>query len=130
MATAALEQIAHDLGMSLDQAQLSFSIYFLGLAIGPFFLASLTEMYGRRPIWLAANCYYLLWNTICPVGDNKTLMVVGRFMSAAGASIGPVVSLLDFYTIKFRLLTRLKSIDSLPAPYSPICIVPTCAVDL
>lgn len=92
MTTAALGQIATDVGMSVPQAQISFSIYFLGLAFAPFFIAAVSEMFGRRPVWLLSNVYFILWNTLCPVGRSKGLMIAGRFMSASGASAGVVVS--------------------------------------
>lgn len=94
MTTAALGQIATDIGMSASQAQISFSIYFLGLAFAPFFIAAVSEMYGRRPVWLLSNVYFIIWNTLCPVGRSKGLMITGRLMSAAGASAGVVVSAL------------------------------------
>lgn len=90
---AALNQIAGDVGMSVAQAQISFSIYFLGMALSPFFIAALSEMYGRRPVWLGSNVYFIIWNTLCPVGRNKVLMILGRFMAAAGASAGVIVRL-------------------------------------
>ena len=97
MTTAALDPIAADVGMSVSQAQISFSIYFLGMAFAPFFVAALSEMYGRRPVWLISQLYFILWNTLCPVGRNKGLMIAGRLMSAAGASAGVVVSAASRY---------------------------------
>lgn len=91
---AALDQIAADVGMSVSQAQVSFSIYFLGMALSPVFMAALSEMYGRRPVWLWSNIYFIVWNTLCPVGRNKELMILGRFMAAAGAASGVIVSAL------------------------------------
>lgn len=97
MTTAALDQIATDVGMSVSQAQISFSIFFLGMAFAPFFIAAVSEMFGRRPVWLLSNVYFILWNTLCPVGRNKGLLITGRFMSAAGASAGVVVSIIALY---------------------------------
>lgn len=95
---AALDQIAADVGMSASQAQISFSIYFLGMAFSPFFIAALSEMYGRRLVWLWSNIYFLVWNTVCPVGRIKVIMILGRFMAAAGATAGVIVSsLLTFF---------------------------------
>lgn len=92
MTVAALDRIAADIGMSVGQAQVSFSVYFLGLGYPPILIAATSEMYGRRPVWLCCNAYFVMWNTLCPVGRNKVLMILGRFMAACGASCGVVVS--------------------------------------
>ncbi|KAI8635403.1 major facilitator superfamily domain-containing protein [Xylariaceae sp. FL1651] len=85
---AALDDIAADLGLDPATAQISFSIYFLGLAFGPFPIAAISELNGRRNIWIASNLWYILWNTLCPVGYSKGLMLAGRFLAATGASAG------------------------------------------
>ncbi|KAI8954808.1 major facilitator superfamily domain-containing protein [Xylaria longipes] len=85
---AALGDIARDLDLDPATAQISFSVYFLGLAFGPFPIAAISEMNGRRNIWIASNVWFILWNTLCPVGYSKGLMITGRFLAALGASVG------------------------------------------
>ncbi|KAI1131728.1 major facilitator superfamily domain-containing protein [Nemania abortiva] len=85
---AALGDIARDLHLDPATAQISFSVYFLGLAFGPFPIAAISEMNGRRNIWIAANIWFILWNSLCPVGYSKGLMIAGRFLAALGASVG------------------------------------------
>lgn len=88
---AALPQIAHDLNLSTSTTQIAFSVFMLGLAFGPVPIAALSETYGRRPLWLASNLWYLLWNSLCPVGNSSALMVVGRLLAGFGASVGIAV---------------------------------------
>ncbi|KAI1311415.1 major facilitator superfamily domain-containing protein [Xylaria venustula] len=76
---AALGDIARDLHLDAATAQISFSVYFLGLAFGPFPIAAISEMNGRRNIWIACNIWFILWNSLCPVGYSKDLMIAGRF---------------------------------------------------
>ncbi|KAF2963543.1 hypothetical protein GQX73_g10037 [Xylaria multiplex] len=85
---AALGDISRDLGLDAATAQISFSVYFLGLAFGPFPIAAISEMNGRRNIWIASNLWFILWNSLCPVGYSKGLMIAGRFLAALGASVG------------------------------------------
>ncbi|KAI1279233.1 major facilitator superfamily domain-containing protein [Xylaria sp. FL0933] len=85
---AALGDISRDLGLNAETAQISFSVYFLGLAFGPFPIAAISEMNGRRNIWIACNIWFILWNSLCPVGYSKGLMIAGRFLAALGASVG------------------------------------------
>jgi MFS family permease len=92
MTAAALGEISHDLGIDPSTAQISFSIYFLGLALGPFPIAAVSEMSGRRNIWIACNLWYILWNSLCPAGYSKGLMIGARFLAALGASVGNTVS--------------------------------------
>ncbi|OLN86059.1 putative transporter C1529.01-like protein 4 [Colletotrichum chlorophyti] len=88
---AALGRIGHDLGIDESMTQLTFSIFVLGLAFAPFPIASYSEMYGHKPVWLFCNAFYVLWKALCPVGRLPALMVVGRFMAGSGASVGITV---------------------------------------
>ncbi|TQV91037.1 hypothetical protein V2A60_008150 [Cordyceps javanica] len=88
MMAAALTQIGSDLHLSSSATQITFSIYILGLAFAPFLIAALSEMYGRRPIWIASNVFYIFWNAMCPVGPSAGLMTVSRFLAGSGASCG------------------------------------------
>ncbi|KAI0182200.1 major facilitator superfamily domain-containing protein [Xylaria flabelliformis] len=106
---AALGDIARDLNIDPSTSQLTFSSYYLGLAFGPCFIAAISEMNGRRNIWLASNIWFILWNTLCPVGKSKGLLISGRILAALGASVG-ITSLLtvlstkvaDMYPSKYR----------------------------
>lgn len=87
----ALPQIAADLHLGESQAQIAFSIFVLGQAFGPFVIAPMSEVLGRRPVWIACNIFYIFWNSICPVGKSRAVLIIGRFFSGAGASCGVVV---------------------------------------
>jgi len=91
MIAAALVPISDDLDIDLPTAQLIFSVYFLGIGLGPFVIAALSEMHGRKNVWIYSNLFYILWNTISPVGSNKWMMIVGRLMSGLGGSVGVTV---------------------------------------
>ncbi|KAI1082942.1 putative florfenicol exporter [Whalleya microplaca] len=105
MMAAALHDISSDLQINASTAQITFSTYFLGLAFGPCVIAAISEMNGRKNIWMFSNVWYILWNSLCPVGKSKALMVIGRFLAATGASAGitltgPVMA--DMYLAKDR----------------------------
>ncbi|KAL7948516.1 major facilitator superfamily domain-containing protein [Trichoderma barbatum] len=86
--TAALNDITADLHIGMSSAQMIFSTYFLGLAFGPFVVAALSEMYGRKWIWVAGNVWYIVWNAISPVGKSVNMMIVSRLMAGFGACAG------------------------------------------
>ena len=92
MVAPSLPAIALDLSVNASIAQIILSVYFLGMALAPFLIASASEIWGPKGIWLVCNACYVLWNALCPVGRNTGLMTVGRFMSGAGASAGVTVS--------------------------------------
>ncbi|KAK6219323.1 hypothetical protein LQW54_002311 [Pestalotiopsis sp. IQ-011] len=88
MMASALGRISKDLGINESTTQVTFSIFVLGLAFAPFPIASFSEMYGRKPMWLFCNAFYVLWNALCPVGRSPVLMIIGRFLAGSGASVG------------------------------------------
>lgn len=93
MMAAALPAIGRDLHMGSTEVQISFSIYLLGLAFGPFLIGPASEMFGRKSVWIFCNLWYIFWNSMCPVGKSKAVMVVGRLLAGAGASCGTTVSI-------------------------------------
>lgn len=70
MIAAALGDISRDLNIDNYTAQIIFSIYFLGLAIGPFAAAAA----DFSEIRLFCNAWYILWNAFCPLANSKALM--------------------------------------------------------
>lgn len=93
MIAPSLGDIAGDLHISASTAQITLSSYFLGMAFAPLVIAALSEMYGRKRVWVACNAWYVIWNALCPVGRSAGLMIVGRVMTGAGACVGVTVSL-------------------------------------
>jgi predicted MFS family arabinose efflux permease len=91
MIAPSLGDIARDLRISASTAQITMSSYFLGMAFAPLIIAVLSEMYGRKKVWIACNMWYVLWNALCPVGSNTGLMIFGRIMTGAGACVGVTV---------------------------------------
>ncbi|KAL2821292.1 MFS general substrate transporter [Aspergillus cavernicola] len=101
----ALPQIASDLGLGELESQISFSIFILGQAFGPFVIGPLSEVFGRKPLWVGCTAFYILWNSLCPVGKSKPILIVGRLLSGAGASCGVILSgpiVADMYHVKDR----------------------------
>ncbi|KAL6796822.1 major facilitator superfamily domain-containing protein [Trichoderma sp. SZMC 28012] len=86
--SAALNDISSDLHIGMSSAQMIFSTYFLGIAFGPFVVAAISEMHGRKWIWVAGNTWYILWNAISPVGKSVNVMILSRLMAGFGACAG------------------------------------------
>ncbi|KAH8879937.1 MFS general substrate transporter [Thozetella sp. PMI_491] len=59
------------------------SIYVLGFAFGPLILAPLSELYGRRIIYLISNAVVLGFTIGCALAPNMASFIVFRFFSGA-----------------------------------------------
>lgn len=82
----ALSSIGHDLHMGYAETNLALSIFVFAFAVGPLVMGPLSEVYGRRPIWLYGSIWYIIWNTLCGFARNKLLMIVARLLGGFGAS--------------------------------------------
>lgn len=88
----ALPQIAKDLKLGDSETQMAFSIFVLGQAVGSLLIGPLSEVFGRKPLWVGCTIFYILWNSLCPVGKSKPMLIVGRLLAGAGGSCGAIVS--------------------------------------
>jgi MFS family permease len=95
MIAPALSAIGEDLSIAGAEAQLALSIFVLAFAFGPLILSPLTEVFGRRPVWILASLWYLLWNTVCGFARTKALIISARFLAGLGASGKLAVSNLE-----------------------------------
>lgn len=81
----ALSSIGHK-HMSDAETNLALSIFVLAFAVGPLAMTPLSEIYGRRTIWLYGSIWYVVWNTVCGIAKNKPLVIVARLLAGLGAS--------------------------------------------
>lgn len=59
------------------------SIYIAGYAIGPLFIAPLSELYGRLPIYHACNTMFVIWTVACAFAPNLGALLAFRFFQGA-----------------------------------------------
>ncbi|MCJ1380893.1 hypothetical protein MMC17_004002 [Xylographa soralifera] len=67
-------------------ASLTVSIYILGFAVGPLFLASMSETYGRLMIYHLCNAVYIAFTIGCALSTNTAMFLVFRFICGCAAS--------------------------------------------
>ncbi|KAF9869547.1 major facilitator superfamily transporter [Colletotrichum karsti] len=83
----AIEYFNADFGNDdLTLGTLPVSIYLLGYAVGPLFLAPLSEIYGRRPVLSAANLFFCAWLIGCALAPTLNSLIVFRFFAGVGGS--------------------------------------------
>lgn len=67
---------------------LGITTYLCGLAVGSIILAPLSEMYGRRPVYLIAVAIFTVLIIPCALSNNLAQILVMRFFGAvAGAAM-------------------------------------------
>ncbi|KAF2152216.1 MFS multidrug transporter [Myriangium duriaei CBS 260.36] len=92
MTAPALDSIASDLKMHNDYERfLSFSIFVLAYAFGPFVAGPASEMYGRRYVLQLMNLGFLAFNTGCGFAQTATQLIVCRFFAGFGGCAGTVI---------------------------------------
>ncbi|KAF4594446.1 Major facilitator superfamily domain, general substrate transporter [Ophiocordyceps camponoti-floridani] len=64
----------------------------LGLGLGPMFLAPVSEIWGRLPVFAAAAVVLLVSQIICSVADHSGVLLTMRFLVGVGASVFSIVA--------------------------------------
>jgi MFS family permease len=67
---------------------LTVSIYFSGFAVGPMFIAPLSELYRRLAFYHTCNVIYIGFIIGCALGKNTGMFLAFRFLAGCAAS-GP-----------------------------------------
>ena len=84
--TSGLPGIVQEFGVTRLVATLGLTTYLFGLAIGGIFLAPLSEMYGRQPIYLITYSLFLVLIIPSAVATNFTGLILPRFFAGIFAS--------------------------------------------
>ncbi|PQE32628.1 hypothetical protein CJF32_00004152 [Rutstroemia sp. NJR-2017a WRK4] len=62
------------------------SVYILGFAFGPLFLAPLSEVYGRVPVYHACNVLFIIFTVACALATNLNMLIGFRFLAGIWGS--------------------------------------------
>ncbi|KAJ5739469.1 major facilitator superfamily domain-containing protein [Penicillium manginii] len=62
-------------------AILGLSFFVLGLGLGPLLTSPLSEWYGRRPIYVVAWAFFVIWNIVTAVAKNIETVIISRFFT-------------------------------------------------
>lgn len=80
--TSAIPGIMEDFGISNSEGILGVTTYLIGMAVGSVILAPLSEMYGRRPIYILALAGFVIFVIPCAVAQNIATILAARFLGA------------------------------------------------
>jgi hypothetical protein len=61
-------------------ATLGVTMYLVGLAVGSLILAPLSEIYGRRPVYIGSLCFFCLMILPCALAKSLPEVLIFRFL--------------------------------------------------
>lgn len=80
--TSAIPGLIEEFGISDNTGILGVTTYLLGMACGSIVLAPLSEMYGRRPVYIIALGLFVIFVLPCALAENIATILVVRFIGA------------------------------------------------
>lgn len=121
----AFPQVAADLGVSVDQVQLTLSASLLGLGIGQLLYGPISDRYGRRGPILVGTAVFSLACLGCAFAPNLAVLTGFRFVASLGGAAGIVVAraiVRDCFTGAqiARMLTAMVMVFSVAPVFAPL----------
>ncbi|PSR82796.1 bicyclomycin resistance protein [Coniella lustricola] len=75
-------QLMQDFGSdSSELAAFVVSVYILGFAFGPLFIAPMSEIYGRNPVYHVCNICFTVFLIACALAPTLNALIAFRFLS-------------------------------------------------
>ncbi|PMD29208.1 MFS multidrug transporter [Hyaloscypha variabilis F] len=68
-----------------ELASFVVSVFVLGFAVGPLFVAPLSENYGRLWVFHTCNILFLTFTVACAVSNSLNMLIVFRFLAGCSA---------------------------------------------
>ncbi|MFH5926002.1 multidrug effflux MFS transporter [Roseomonas xinghualingensis] len=87
----ALPRVAVDLGVPYAAAQLTLTLYLIGVALGQLIYGPLADRFGRKPVLLWSLLLYLIASALSALAPDMTWLGIGRVAQAMGACAGMVL---------------------------------------
>src|SRR3979490_1446969 len=92
MLVPALPALAVDFGRDISIAQMTVSLYMVGLACSQIIMGPLSDRFGRRPVLLAGLGLMIAASLGCSFAETLPQLIAARFFQALGGATGMVVS--------------------------------------
>ncbi|KUJ17914.1 putative MFS multidrug transporter [Mollisia scopiformis] len=69
-----------------ELASFVVSIFVLGFAIGPIVVGPLSELYGRKPIYITSNILFVIFTLLCAEARTLGMLFAFRFLAGCAGS--------------------------------------------
>src|SRR5258705_495396 len=103
----ALPVLATTFGRDISIAQMTVSLYMVGIACSQIIMGPLSDRFGRRPVLLAGLGLMVAASAGCIFAETLPQLIAARFLQALGGATGPAG--------RRRLIRRLYCRDRLRA---------------
>ena len=87
----ALPATARALDISVGTAQLTITLYLIGLAIGQLLYGPVSDRFGRRPVLLAGLCLFTGASVVTAAAPNAAVLIIARILQSLGGCAGLVL---------------------------------------
>jgi DHA1 family bicyclomycin/chloramphenicol resistance-like MFS transporter len=87
-----LPQLAVLFSKDISVAQMTVSLYMVGMAVSQLVMGPLSDRFGRRPVLLGCFTVVVIANIGCILAQTLTQLIIGRFLQAVGGASGMVIS--------------------------------------
>jgi DHA1 family bicyclomycin/chloramphenicol resistance-like MFS transporter len=88
----ALPLLAKSFASDISIAQMTVSLYMVGIACSQILMGPLSDRFGRRPVLLAGLALMVVASAACVFAETLPQLIVARFFQALGGASGMVVS--------------------------------------
>jgi DHA1 family bicyclomycin/chloramphenicol resistance-like MFS transporter len=92
MLVPALPVLATAFGRDISIAQMTVSLYMVGIACSQIIMGPLSDRFGRRPVLLAGLGLMVAASAGCIFAETLPQLIAARFLQALGGATGMVVS--------------------------------------
>jgi len=92
MLVPALPVLASSFGRDISIAQMTVSLYMVGLACSQIIMGPLSDRFGRRPVLLGGLGLMVVASLGCSFAETLPQLIAARFFQALGGATGMVVS--------------------------------------
>lgn len=88
----ALPVLATTFGRDISIAQMTVSLYMVGIALSQLIMGPLSDKFGRRPVLLSGLALMVAASVACMFAESLPQLIAARFFQALGGASGMVVS--------------------------------------
>src|ERR1700747_1317842 len=88
----ALPLLATTFGRDISIAQMTVSLYMVGIACSQIIMGPLSDKFGRRPVLLAGLGLMVAASAACIFAETLPQLIAARFLQALGGASGMVIS--------------------------------------
>ncbi len=92
MLVPALPVLATTFGSDISVAQMTVSLYMVGIALSQLIMGPLSDRFGRRPVLLGGLALMVVASVACIFAETLPQLIAARFFQALGGAAGMVVS--------------------------------------